>query len=288
MSEFAENSIKRVLEELLAPNIHLWDWPKAFFAQYFSHSLEESLYVMMGIGLCLLLKGRKIYNLPLPPQQLRNEIKQGVKLLAMDTLILFLVLRMGIIHFSQTTLLEDSLVFAGHFLFFEVYFYIMHRVQHTRVLFRFHGIHHRARICRPATVLYQSLVDRSMGAFGFLLPLCVASYFNMLNPVVTVLVATVNALIGILMHTNTEWLFRLDRGHRISKIFHSAASHSLHHARVEGNYGYLTSVIDHVCGTFIPDTALVSDQAWRGQGLSHLRQSLKDTSGQDTQIRKDA
>jgi sterol desaturase/sphingolipid hydroxylase (fatty acid hydroxylase superfamily) len=276
MSQFESGSLNQILEATMLPDLKLADWPLAFLKQYINHNAEMLLYFLVAFGLCALMSRRKIYRIAVSKQQYKNEFKQAMLVLLADSVTSFLLLRSGLVHFSVTSIAQDAVVFIANFAFFELWFYTAHRLQHKKALFRFHAIHHRSRVTTPLSVLHQSVVDRSILTIGFVLPLMLCSALDSLSPMTMFALIAVNSLGSIMQHANFEWLIRLNRGKRIALIMHSAASHSLHHARVEGNYGFLTSVMDRLFGTYIADTELVSEKAWNGEGMTRLLQVVSE------------
>ncbi len=266
MSIYEKGTLDYLIEQAMLPNIQTTGFFELAALRYFNHHLGEIIYLALGYALVFFLQKRKIFRVAITRMQFRNEIKQGLLVLASDVIVLFVLLQLGWLHFSKTTWLQDLGFFSVHFLFFEAWFYFVHRLQHRRLLFKFHGIHHRARVCSPISVLYQSLVDRQSYALGFLGGLVIISQLDCLSPTMLLLAAASNAIIGIMQHSNVEWL---PRG-KIFTFLHSSAAHALHHARIEGNYGYFTSFCDHLFASYIPDTELVAEQARKGQGLTRV------------------
>ncbi|WP_176736428.1 sterol desaturase family protein [Oligoflexus tunisiensis] len=276
MSQFESGSLNQVLETTMLPDLKLADWPLAFLKQYINHNAEMLFYFMIAFGLCALMSRRKIYRISVTKQQYKNEFKQALLILLADSVTSFFLLRTGIVHFSVTSITQDAVVFIGHFAFFEIWFYAAHRLMHKKSFFRFHAIHHRSRVTTPLSVLHQSVFERSFLTIGFVLPIMLSSSLNSLSPITMFVLIAVNSMGSIMQHVNFEWLIRMSRGKRIALIMHSAASHSLHHARIEGNYGFLTSVMDRLFGTYIEDTELVSEKAWKGEGLTRLLQVVTE------------
>ena len=62
------------------------------------------------------------------------------------------------------------LTFAVMFVWFEIWFYVTHRLMHTRALYFIHKQHHVAKVTDPLAALSFSLAERAIlitGALGF-------------------------------------------------------------------------------------------------------------------------
>jgi sterol desaturase/sphingolipid hydroxylase (fatty acid hydroxylase superfamily) len=125
-----------------------------------------------------------------------------------------------------------ALEVGGYVLLFDAYFYALHRLFHTRLLFRtVHATHHRSHAPVLATALAMHPVE-SLAIMGFmpvtmyLLPIHLAS----LAVIATFLLGSI-----LLAHCNWDVTGR---------------THHAHHTRHDCNYGATLSVFDRLFGTW--------------------------------------
>ena len=121
------------------------------------------------------------------------------------------------------------------------YFYWMHRALHSKVMYRFHALHHRNTDIGPWSGLSMHPVEHLMyfgtGLIHFVVPT---------HPVHMVAHLMFYALYAITTHTGFEGLWAKGRKRYHLGNFH----HQLHHRYFEVNYGTLEVPWDVLFGTF--------------------------------------
>ena len=112
---------------------------------------------------------RRVYQKELAPGQLASELKSTVVVVLFDALVAATVLSSGFVHFhAQPTALHVLGTYATLFVWFELWFYVAHRLLHTRPLFFLHRQHHVARVTDPFASMSFSLVERAVLQLGIL------------------------------------------------------------------------------------------------------------------------
>ncbi|WP_141732211.1 sterol desaturase family protein [Oligoflexus tunisiensis] len=218
-------------------------------------------------------KKRRIFAIKVSENQLKREIRHSLVVLLVDSFLTIALFQSGLLRpLTSLNWAWTILVFAAHFVFFEVWFYCSHRLLHSRALFKFHAIHHQSRVCTPISNFSGSVTDRLFSATGFIIPLLAFSYFGLLPLAAFNLILITNAFGTMMLHSNLEVLAGTKRQKWRSLLGHSISSHALHHSRIHGNFGLFTSFMDHMFGTYIPDTDDITLQVASGKPLTSLRQ----------------
>lgn len=146
----------------------------------------------------------------------------------------------------------------------DVWFYGVHRLLHTRWLYRhIHAIHHRSVDVNPfSSYAFHPLEAFLLSAWIFPLALLVPM------PAPALAVAQVLGLANNLVsHLGYELYPRAWVRWPMFRWTTSATYHSLHHQRFHGNYGLLTRVWDRAFGTELPgyeDTFVTRGEAYSG------------------------
>ncbi len=207
---------------------------------------------------------RRVYRRAAAPGQWRSELTAGVVTLGFDALVLATVLHLELLPVVPPTPWNLGLGFGLLFVWFEIWFYVTHRLLHLPALYPLHAQHHVARVTQPLTSISFSLAERAVlhaGSFGFaaltfsLLPLpfeAFALYFS------------VNYLLNVLGHSNVEVV------PRASRWVLTPTFHAMHHARHAGHYGLFTQVLDRLFGTVFDDYEAMHARAREGRGATRL------------------
>jgi sterol desaturase/sphingolipid hydroxylase (fatty acid hydroxylase superfamily) len=141
-----------------------------------------------------------------------------------------------------TTLLVEV---ASYVLLFDVYFYVLHRVLHTGLVFRHvHAVHHRARdVDLWSTIAMHPL--EFLAIVGFV-PLALS-----VVPVHAASLLTVCTFLGASIafaHSGFCFAARNDRM-LLRARYLMPRIHAAHHARQRCNYGAITTLLDRALGT---------------------------------------
>lgn len=188
--------------------------------------------------------GAPVDTRPLRDGQIAREIRRSLISIAIFGcygLIAFAALQAGIVHLrldasAFTIALEAIALFAWN----EVHFYVIHRLLHTRKLYRHvHRIHH------------ESVIPTPFSTYSF-------------HWIEAVLLGSV-MILAMLVHDFSPWslislpvssLFFNTIGHSNYNVFASkpnaysaSLEHSLHHKRVSGNYGFYLPFLDQIART---------------------------------------
>ncbi len=121
------------------------------------------------------------------------------------------------------------------------YFYWMHRVLHTDLLYRFHALHHRNTDVGPWSGLSMHPVEHLMYFGTALIHIVVPTH-----PVHMICHLMFYALFAVTTHTGFEGFWAAGRKRLALGTFH----HQMHHRYFEVNYGSLEVPWDTVFGTF--------------------------------------
>jgi sterol desaturase/sphingolipid hydroxylase (fatty acid hydroxylase superfamily) len=134
---------------------------------------------------------------------------------------------------------------AGYVLLFDVYFYVLHRLLHTPLVFRHvHARHHRARDVDLWSTIAMHPVE-FLAIVGFV-PLALA-----LAPVHTASLLVVCTFLGASIafaHSGFCFAPRTDRL-LLRARYLTPRIHAAHHAHRQCNYGAITTLFDRALGT---------------------------------------
>ena len=140
-------------------------------------------------------------------------------------------------------LLEIALVVLG----FEAYFYGMHRLLHTRALFRsIHSVHHRSKTPTVLSALSLHPIEALLIA-GFLPAAMVATELHVASIAISSLYLSVS--IG-LAHCGYELFPRGFTRVPVLGWYVTPLVHDAHHSRADVNYGATLNLFDRLLGTF--------------------------------------
>lgn len=230
-----------------------------------------------GLARTRLAERWRVYRRALAPGQLRSEAWAAAGVVLCDALLVGLFRYFAgprMVPFSVPVAL---LSYAWMFVSFEVWFYVTHRLLHTRALYRFHAQHHVAQVTDPLTSLSFSLVERlvllggGMGLVLLAMEVMPVTQAGIMGYILT------NYFLNVVGHGNTEWLPRRFVASWAGRLFFTPTFHALHHARYQGHYGLFTVVLDRWLGTAFGDYALVHARAREGHGLARIGERLPQT-----------
>lgn len=218
----------------------------------------------------------RVYRRSLAPGQLRSEAKAAISVVLCDALLVGLFRYYAgprMVPFSvPVALLSYAWIFVG----FEVWFYVSHRLLHTKALYRFHAQHHVAQVTEPLTSLSFSLVERLVLMGGGLgLALLAIEVMPITKAGLMAYIVT-NYLLNVVGHSNTEWLPKRFVSSWLGRLFFTPTFHALHHARYQGHYGLYTVVLDRWFGTAFQDYPQVHARAREGVGMARFGERLSE------------
>lgn len=128
----------------------------------------------------------------------------------------------------------------------DVHFYAMHRLLHMRWLYRRVHIHHHRSVRTTALTAYSfHPIEAMLYGSVLLLPMLVYSFSWQ-----TILAFPLLSLI-LNQKGHCNYAFT---SQPLAALNTDTRRHQLHHARFNGNYGFLWSFMDRLMGTELPDT----------------------------------
>lgn len=186
-----------------------------------------------------------------PPETVRHDLRYGALTLAVGTglgvattqLVLSGRIALVTTRPTVTTLLLEVAVYV---LCFDAYFYALHRLLHTRALFRaVHAVHHRARTPSALTALaFHPLEALAILSFVpaalWLAPIHLGSLV-----VVSVFLSGSIFLAHAARDPFPDWWERVP----VLGSYVTPRVHHAHHARRDCNFSATFSLFDRLCGT---------------------------------------
>jgi lathosterol oxidase len=165
-----------------------------------------------------------------------------------EACMLTAVLSLGLVRIAAPSIGKTALVLSIGLAWWELWFYVGHRLLHTRLLYRFHRPHHAAVGVHPS--LSFGAFETALLSSGFYAPLIVASRaFDAVSaPTLVIAFAGAYAL-NVLSHVESaplsDWIARSPLRH----VLNPPRYHAQHHARARGNYGLNAPWFDRLFGT---------------------------------------
>ena len=150
---------------------------------------------------------------------------------------------------SPAVVLTIAWQFAVYFVLFDVYFYFLHRLMHTKALFWVHRVHHRSRAPDPLTAFsFHPIEGLLTGGF---VPIMVLLFD--LHVYTIVIVNLFGVINSVLVHSGHEifpsWWYRKPA----TRWYLTPMFHDRHHIRWKHNFGGFTTIWDRLFGTMHPD-----------------------------------
>jgi sterol desaturase/sphingolipid hydroxylase (fatty acid hydroxylase superfamily) len=188
--------------------------------------------------------------------QMLHEVKYSLSTLAFGTLGVVVVSWLsehGYAHLSNNasdfTPLQLGATFLGLLLLNDLWFYGFHRLLHTPWAFKhIHSVHHRSVEVTPfSSYSFHPIEGLLLGGWIYPVAVLVPIYLPLLGAL-----QGIGLLNNVMSHLGYElwpkWLLRVPG----LRWLNSATFHSMHHTRVNGNYGLMLRVWDRLLGTSLP------------------------------------
>lgn len=215
---------------------------------------------------------RRVYALAPRRSQIRFEWSAWPLLLT-DPCLLLLLIASGVLTLTPASWANSLGTFVFLFLWTDFWMYWTHRAMHgSRRLWRLHARHHRSRVTQASAAVSFSFGEKFFFyTLGWLLPLAAWSHVMAVSLLGIVAFYTFYFVSSPIAHANVEL-----GSHPATwpmKALGTATSHALHHARIEGNYGFLTTIYDRVFGTYWSDSDEIHLRVVRGESLTQLRET---------------
>lgn len=219
----------------------------------------------------------RIYRVPLAMGQLRKESLSVLPVLAIDAALLLGFRHLTGLSFAPTSPTSFALAFVWVFVGFEIWFYVLHWLMHTKSLYFIHAQHHVAHVTNPLTSLSFSCAERVLLMGGGLAIAGVGAACMPFANAGLLAYLMVNYALVVFQHSNVEWLPGWFVRSWFGKIFFTPTFHALHHARFKGNYGLFVVCLDRLFGTQFEDYEAVHARVCRGDGLARLGERVEHT-----------
>lgn len=189
-------------------------------------------------------------------EQLLHEVKYSLSTLAFGTVGVVIVNWLSTNgyaklsgHRDDFTTVQVVATFFGLLLLNDLWFYGFHRLLHTPWGFKYiHSVHHRSVEVTPfSSYSFHPLEGFILGAWIYPVAVLVPIYLPMLA-VMQVIGLSNNVMAHLGYELWPKWLLKVPG----LKWVNSATFHSMHHTRVNGNYGLMLRVWDRLLGTEVP------------------------------------
>jgi sterol desaturase/sphingolipid hydroxylase (fatty acid hydroxylase superfamily) len=204
--------------------------------------------------------------------QLGHEVRHSLVVLAVGTLQVLVLLglqRRGLVELREGLgpwgvpgLIAG---FVALVVFNDLWFYAVHRLLHTRWLYkRVHAVHHRSVDVNPFSSYSFHLVEALL-ITGWLVPVALLTPL----PLPVLMTAQVVGLLNnVMAHLGYELLPSWWTRAPLLRWSNSATFHALHHERYQGNYGLFTRVWDRLFGTELDGYELAFAAAHTGSDVA--------------------
>lgn len=200
------------------------------------------------------------YNLLIKNGKLKSELKHFTRELKYSALSLFLFSVIANVLYGTKLIQYTTLYYniSEHgwvyyfsiipvmFIIYDLYFYVTHRVMHHKKLFNlFHVTHHKSKEISPITALSMDILEAiiNQGALimlFFIFPIHTSHVY---------LWVVVTISYTIYLHSGIELFSNKFLETKIGKLINTTKTHSEHHLKFKGNYGYYTLIWDKIFKT---------------------------------------
>jgi Delta7-sterol 5-desaturase len=230
--------------------------------------------VLAGLGFALQRlawsRRRQVFSIAPPPGQKWNELRAGLVVLAFDAAMFTAIGASGLSVDHPFTVGGFGLGVVLAFSFNEVWFYVTHRLLHTRPLFFIHAQHHTARVADPMSSVSFSLGEHVLAATPAMLFTFALSRFLPVPAIAGAVVGVLIELGNVYGHSNVEvWPAGFPRS-LAGQVWNTPTHHALHHARFNGHYGLYTRFLDRLFRTEWSDYEAIQERAASGRALPTL------------------
>lgn len=212
-----------------------------FFSTVFSFLV---LYFIFALAAYFLFTKKSYFNKfqtkPFRPGQIRLEIARSMVSILMFGLLSFFLyegLRSGFLkikfEFTWPVFITES---SALFFWNEIYFYLIHRLFHTRAFYKFHAHHHYSHVPSPFSAYSFHWSEGLL--LGAVMPIIMCVHDFQLVSLLTLPLMSI--FMNVLGHSNVDFFPRQPVSHLLS----FSKRHSLHHKVPSGNYGFFLPYFD--------------------------------------------
>lgn len=213
-------------------------------------------------------KERRIYHVAYRDKQLMQEAKAGLLVLLFDATVIGASSQLGWLNPAPFHWLNALVTFVAVFCWIEIWFYVTHRLMHTKPLYWLHRQHHTAVITNPLTSLSFSLGERAVLLFGVLGVFLPLSNVLPVSQVGLIGYFSINYILNVAGHSNVEFFPPNWDRRWLGRALITPTYHSMHHARYRGHYGLFTQFLDRWFGTRFEDYEHAQTRAATGKPLT--------------------
>jgi sterol desaturase/sphingolipid hydroxylase (fatty acid hydroxylase superfamily) len=204
---------------------------------------------------------RRIYDLPIPAEQIRRELRNSIHAPLHAVWLACLALAGCFTNASWLSLVGTTLL-AGAWA--EIWHYASHRAFHIDWLHWIHREHHKSHLNSWVTAISFSFTEKLVFDAGFLGLLAALDRLVALNFFGIAAWYIGYLVVNSFSHANFELKSR-DYNRVFGKVMTTTTYHALHHSRYTGNYGLGTRVLDRMFGTEWPDYEPLYEQVARDE-----------------------
>jgi Delta7-sterol 5-desaturase len=229
------------LRTFITENKPLSYWLIAFLIAGFAFAIYSGYF-----------KARKIQPKGFNWKTFRNEAIFAVITLVVSATVLGYIgstlTAKGIIAFNHepTTWWVIGLEYVAYFVFFDTWFYWLHRLMHVNPIYTYvHKLHHYSTSPNLLTTLSVNPLESLVN--GGFVPLFTAVLT--VHDSTMALIGPTNIIMGLYVHSGYELLPRWWNKTWLTKWFITATFHDQHHKYFNWNFGGYTTLWDRICGT---------------------------------------
>jgi len=209
-----------------------------FWGGLIGQTLTNKIWPAMGLG-C------QIDKHPPKPNQVQFEILNGVK-----ACLLFGVVTLSYRGLSEglwpETIWQATTLVVGFLAYYNVYGYVTHRLLHTRLLRQFHMVHHSSIRVTPWSGYNVHFVEALIMA----LTLPIFMSFVSVGVGLAFLFHSLGMMFTTCLHCNYDLVPNLSKNHWFRILVNDPSFHRMHHTQGAVNYGFTTSIMDRLFGTY--------------------------------------
>jgi len=219
-------------------------------------------------------KVRRVYNVAVEQDQLKEELNNSYLTSPLHSVLIWLALYSGFLKDRPTTLLNFAYTFAITFVWTEIWHYFSHRLMHHKSLLWIHREHHKSKVTNPMSSISFSFLEKFIFSVGII------SVIAALSSIIPISIYGIIAyylfyfVTNALGHSNIEIRKPGYAQTWIGRIINTPAYHAMHHARYVKNYGLITSTLDRLFNTMWEDYDKVQSRAADSQPLQKLSERL--------------